>query len=287
MIKLSWKDVFRMIEEITKNISGRYSAVYGVPRGGIIPSVLLSCSLNLCLLETLDDTFFDGDILIVDDVIDSGKTRERYKRYNFISLWDKSVDKNEWVEFPWERMNNESPVEDSITRILEFIGEDIKREGLLETPKRVTASWKEIYSGYEKNPKDFVKIFSSEDYNEIILLKDIELYSMCEHHMLPFIGKAHIAYIPDKKIIGVSKLARILDIFARRLQIQERLGNQITQFFMDELEPKGVACVIEAEHLCTRMRGIQKQHSIMVTSSLKGVFLEKIESREELMRLIK
>lgn len=180
-------------------------------------------------------------------------------------------------------------LKEGITNQLQFIGEYPEREGLLDTPNRVIKSWLEIYSGYGKEPKDVLTTFSSDGYNQIILLKDIELYSMCEHHMLPFFGKAHIAYLPDPKgkIVGISKLARLLDIFARRLQIQERLGDQVTDALMDLLQCQGAACIIEASHMCMKMRGVGKQNSVMVTSSMKGAFLTNASLKEELMQLIK
>lgn len=168
-----------------------------------------------------------------------------------------------------------------------MIGENIHREGLIETPKRVMKSWDEIYSGYHKNPKDLFKTFDSAGCDQIVLLKDIELFSMCEHHMLPFFGIAHVAYIPDKRVIGISKLARLVDIFARRLQIQERIGEQVTGALMDYLQPLGAACVIEATHMCMRMRGVSKQHSTMITSSMKGVFFNDSSAKQELLQLIK
>jgi len=178
--------------------------------------------------------------------------------------------------------------EKKIAQLLQMIGENPDREGLLETPKRFLSSWNFLFSGYKQNSQDIFKTFSTPSgYDEIILLKDVEMYSMCEHHILPFFGKAHIAYIPNEKVIGISKLARLLDIYSRRLQIQERLCQQITEDIMKYLQPKGAACIIEAQHLCMKMRGVQKQNSIMVTSSLKGVFLESPSSREELMRLAK
>ena len=174
-----------------------------------------------------------------------------------------------------------------ITEQLRYIGEDPTREGLVETPNRIVRSWKELYCGYDQDPKELLTTFDSDGYDQIVLLKDIELYSMCEHHMLPFYGKAHVAYIPDKKVIGISKLARLVDMFARRLQIQERLGEQVTSTLMEILQPQGAACIIEACHMCMRMRGVAKQQSTMVTSSLKGVFLTKGKARQELMGLIK
>jgi GTP cyclohydrolase IA len=176
---------------------------------------------------------------------------------------------------------------DTIKDILLSVGEDPTREGLLDTPKRVVKSWNELYKGYNQKAEDILTVFSSDGYDQIVLLKDIEVYSMCEHHMLPFIGKAHVAYIPDKKIVGISKLARLVDIYARRLQIQERIGQQVTDDLMRLLNPRGAACIIEAQHLCMLMRGVNKQNSVMVTSSLKGVFLTDFSAKEELMKLIK
>lgn len=170
---------------------------------------------------------------------------------------------------------------------IDLVGDNSAREGLLDTPKRVIKSWKEIYRGYSQNPAELMTTFSSDGCDQIVLLKDIELYSMCEHHMLPFFGKAHIAYIPDGKVIGISKLARLLDIYSRRLQIQERIGEQVTGALMEFLQPKGAACVIEATHMCMRMRGVSKQNSTMITSSMKGVFMTAPEAKEELILLIK
>lgn len=180
----------------------------------------------------------------------------------------------------------EDQIKEGIKAQLQYIGEDPNREGLLETPARIVRSWKEIFHGYEQNPADLLKTFDSDGYDQIILLKDIEMYSMCEHHLLPFFGKAHVAYIPRDRVLGISKLARLVDVFARRMQIQERIGEQVTSALMKELNPLGAACIIEAVHMCMRMRGCSKQNSTMVTSSLKGVFLEKAEARSELMGLI-
>jgi GTP cyclohydrolase IA len=170
---------------------------------------------------------------------------------------------------------------------LSCIGEDPEREGLKDTPKRVIRAWNEIFSGYHEKVEDIMTCFGSDGYDQIILLKDVEMYSTCEHHMLPFIGKAHIAYLPDKKIIGISKLARLLEIYSRRLQIQERIGQQVTDALMKYLEPKGAACVISAQHLCMQMRGVSKQNSVMITSSMKGVFLTDASAKNELLNLIK
>jgi len=178
-------------------------------------------------------------------------------------------------------------MEEKIRELLVYIGENPDREGLVETPARVLRSWQEIFAGYHQDAKEVFTVFENTDNcDQIVLLKDVEFYSMCEHHMLPFYGKMHIAYLPDKKIVGISKLARLADVYTRRLQIQERIGEQITSDMMQYLSPKGAACVIEGIHLCMRMRGVTKQNSLMVTSSLKGMFLED-GVKDELMKLLK
>jgi GTP cyclohydrolase I len=166
------------------------------------------------------------------------------------------------------------------------VGDDPTREGILETPKRVVKMWDEIYKGYKQNPEDIFKTFDKGTYDQMVVLRGSELYSMCEHHMLPFFGKVHVAYIPNEKVIGISKLARLVDIFSKRLQIQERIGEQVTTAIMKYLKPKGAACVIEATHLCMKMRGVEKQNSIMVTSSLKGEFLDNPSAKQEFLTFI-
>lgn len=179
-----------------------------------------------------------------------------------------------------------SSIEQAIRQIIFHIGEDPDREGLLETPARVVRSYRELYSGYGQDPASVLKTFTDGACDELVILRNSEFSSTCEHHMLPFIGRAHIAYIPDGKIVGISKLVRLLEIYSRRLQVQERLTVQITQALDQHLKPKGSACVIEASHQCMTCRGVQKQHSELVTSSLTGVFREESSTRSELFRLI-
>ena len=177
-------------------------------------------------------------------------------------------------------------VKDRYSSIIQEIGEDLQREGLSDTPERAAKAMLFLTQGYKQ---DAVKILESaifeEDYDEMVLIKDIEVYSLCEHHLLPFYGKAHIAYIPDRHIVGLSKIPRIVDVFARRLQVQERLTQDILECINETLRPKGVAVVIEAAHLCMMMRGVQKQNSVTTTSGFRGQF-EKIETRNEFLRLI-
>lgn len=175
----------------------------------------------------------------------------------------------------------------AICTLLEYIGEDPNREGLIETPYRMTRSYKELFSGYKKHPADVMKTFSDGACDEMVIVKDISFFSTCEHHWLPFAGKAHIAYIPNGKIIGLSKLPRLLEIYARRLQVQERLTTQITDALMDHLAPKGAGCMIQATHLCMSCRGVQKQQASMITSSLTGVFRTDPATRSEFYSLIR
>jgi|SRR5215510_10880668 len=175
-----------------------------------------------------------------------------------------------------------------IRELLRRIGEDPDREGLKETPTRIVRSWKELFSGYDQRAEDvLVMQFHAEQYDEIVLLRDVEFYSTCEHHMLPFCGKTHIAYIPESRIVGLSKLARLVDVFARRLQVQERLTQQIASELQRVLKPKGVAVMIEASHQCMSCRGVRKQSGKTITSCLVGAFKENLVSRTEFLSLVK
>ena len=167
------------------------------------------------------------------------------------------------------------------------VGEDLEREGLSDTPRRVTRAWQDLLKGYRETADEVLStFFESEGHNGLVILRDIEFFSTCEHHLLPFFGKAHVGYIPDKRIVGISKLARTVDLFARRLQNQERLTDQIADAVDSVLSPKGVGVVIEASHLCMRARGVEKQNSEMVTSALRGCLMES-EGRGEFMSLVR
>lgn len=179
-------------------------------------------------------------------------------------------------------------LENNYRQILKDLGENPDREGLLKTPERVAKAMKFLTNGYEINPDDIVKqaIFH-EEYSEMVLVKDIEIYSLCEHHVLPFFGKAHIAYIPDGKIVGLSKIPRVVDSYSRRLQVQERLTIEIRDCLQRTLNPKGVAIVLECSHMCMQMRGVQKQNSATTTSAFTGLFLNNDATRKEFINLIK
>jgi GTP cyclohydrolase I len=177
-------------------------------------------------------------------------------------------------------------IEKAVTEILHAIGEDRDREGLKRTPERVARMYVELLAGMQEEPKTHLRGVFTENCDEIVLLRDIPFYSICEHHLMPFIGVAHVAYLPSGLVLGVSKLARIVDCFARRLQTQERLAYQISDFIMHNLKPKGVAVVLEASHSCMTIRGIKKPGSVMVTSALRGIFKKDPRSRNEVMSLM-
>ena len=177
-------------------------------------------------------------------------------------------------------------LERAVREILIAVGEDPDREGLLKTPNRVARAYAEMLSGMKSDPRQYLRTVFTERYDEVVLLRDIEFHSMCEHHLLPFTGRAHVAYLPDGKVVGLSKLARLVDGFAHRPQVQERLTTQIADAMMEELNPIGAACVIEATHTCMTIRGAHKPGSVMVTSALRGIFRENPSSRNEIITLL-
>lgn len=177
-------------------------------------------------------------------------------------------------------------IERAVREILLAVGEDPDREGLKKTPNRVARSYRELMAGLRSDPREHLKTVFHEPYQEVVLLRDIEFHSLCEHHLLPFTGRAHVAYLPGGRIVGLSKLARVVEGYARRPQVQERLTTQIVEALMDELQPIGAACVIEAVHTCMTIRGVKKHGSVMVTSELRGVFKENPASRAEILSLM-
>lgn len=261
---------------------------YPVPRGGIPAVYLLQQHCDITITNNVAEANF-----ILDDLIDSGATRDHFQKNfpgkPFYALIDKQREGiTNWIIFPWEHTHTEErSVEDNVIRLLQFIGEDPKREGLQETPARFIKAWEHWSSGYNQKPEDIFKTFTDggETYDEMILVKDIPFYSHCEHHLAPFFGTATIAYIPNGKIVGLSKLSRLVDIYARRLQVQERLTSQVVSAIWEHLEPLGVACLIKARHLCCESRGISKQGHYTITSSLKGVIRDLPAARAEFMSL--
>lgn len=292
---ITWAEARNRADDIAKEIESRHDGsgevlLYGVPRGGIHAATLVAGRLDrrgipLGLTEEVVLANY-----IIDDLVDSGRTRDRLidgTERVFLSLFEKGDD-HRWYEFPWERMGNESGPEDAVTRLLQFVGEDAHREGLAETPSRYLKALKEWTSGYTQKPADVLKVFEdgAERYDEIVLLKRYPVYSLCEHHLAPFFGFAHVAYIPDKKIVGLSKLGRLVDIFARRLQVQERLTTQVAHALFDELSPQGVGVILDCRHFCMESRGVSRAGVSTITSAMLGVFRDNTAARVELFNLV-
>ncbi len=189
---------------------------------------------------------------------------------------------------PVGQKESQDPIADLMRGVLEELGENLDREGLQKTPDRVAKALRFMTRGYQQDVLEVLNgALFTEEHEEMVILKDIAVYSLCEHHLLPFFGKCHVAYLPNKKIVGLSKIARLVDVFARRLQVQERMTNEIASTLKTVLEPRGVAVVIEAEHLCMQMRGVQKGGSVMITSAMLGAFRNRQETRAEFMKLIR
>ena len=286
--KFDCKQLANLIKEKNKDIT----SLFGIKRGGFIVAQSLEYLLNLPIVKNLSE-----NTLIVDDLIDSGKTLKEYidNGYNTAVLYRKPhsptttyfvEEINDWIEFFYE--NTEKDNENNIIRILEYIGENPNREGLKDTPKRIIEMYKEIFKGYDKQKKPEITIFANGIdgimYDQMIFDTG-KFYSFCEHHILPFFGTYYFAYVPKDKLIGLSKVARIIDYYSSKLQIQERLVKEIIDELSNALNPLGIALVLKAKHLCKELRGI-KNEGKMITSDLRGVFREKLETREEFINLI-
>lgn len=293
-------DVLDLAQQAAKQIvpvgDSPVITVYPIPCGGVPAALAMRSYVDFHIVDDPRDADY-----IVDDLIESGATMARVlgeaaistqTGRKFISgrgapkpvvLLDKRSDewKGQWVVFPWEA-TAEKGVEDHITRILQFVGEDSQRGGLLETPARVAKAWQFWCKGYGEDPAAILKVFEdgAEGCDEMVVVRDIPLYSHCEHHMAPIFGKATVAYIPDGKIVGLSKINRLVDCFARRLQVQERLTTQIADALMEHLAPKGAGVIINARHLCMESRGVCQQGHSTITSALRGVFKEGTQRAE-------
>lgn len=299
---LTWTDVSIRASKVARKVfedilaghvitDARIVCAYPVPNGGIPASLLIKGAFEKIQdrkMMIVEDPS-EADI-VLDDILDSGATRKKFDQFPFYTLVDKQSgpDKDKgWFVFPWERAIKDEGPEDNIRRILQYIGEDPNREGLLDTPRRVAKSYKELFGGYKENPEELLTVFEDGACDEQVILRNIEFVSYCEHHMLPFYGKAVVAYVPNGKVIGVSKLVRLLEVYSKRLQIQERLCQQVTDALETHLQPKGSACIISAKHMCMMCRGVRKQQSEMITSSLTGIYKTDQSARMELMMLAK
>lgn len=288
---LRLNDVLSACERIVEQWDSKsITGVYGVRQGGYTPSLIIAQLMDVKCLDELED-----GCLVVDDLVDSGRTLQTFydagyacdamyrKPHSSSHLAPSAIELDAWLVFPWER-DNGAP-NDGIVRLLEYIGEDPTREGLLDTPKRVLKAFKEMTEGYDLEAGDILgTTFDVGEVDEMVIVKNIEFVSLCEHHLLPFTGIATVAYVPKDRVVGLSKIARLVDMYARRLQVQERLTSQITAAMDEVLEPLGSACIIEAAHSCMGCRGVRKPSARMVTSSLTGVFRNH-EVRAELLSL--
>jgi GTP cyclohydrolase I len=286
--KISYGELDKLVQECAEMVRAIFPnktgfSVYPVPRGGIPAALALGQYIRLSLVSNPDEADF-----IMDDLVDSGATREKFPDKIFVCLIDKNSKlwKGKWIVWPWEE-TSERGINDHIVRLLQYVGEDSNRPGLLETPERVAKAWKFWCSGYGKNPAELLKTFEdgAERCDEMIVVKEIPFYTHCEHHLAPFFGTATIGYIPNGRIVGLSKLSRLLDMYARRLQVQERLTTQVADALMEHLGPLGAAVVLKARHLCMESRGVCQQGHHTVTSALRGVFKEDATARAEFLRL--
>lgn len=271
MIALSWNDIY---ERLSFAPPGN---LYGIPRGGAIVAGLTGRPTDS--LDKAD--------CIVDDIVDTGGTREKYSSdgKRFWALVDKEKEGiKDPVKFPWDPPAPPVALENTVIRQLEFIGEDPTREGLKDTPQRVIQSLSQLTEGYKQSPEEILSTVFDEPYDEMVLVRGIEFWSLCEHHMLPFHGFASVGYIPNKRVVGLSKLARLIHCFAKRLQIQERLTKEIAGAIDSHLAPAGVGVIIEAEHTCMAMRGA-KTPGKMVTSAMLGALRERPAARAEFLSL--
>lgn len=271
--------------------------VYGVPRGGCVAATLLQSLAHRDgrILMVLDEPIRGA--LVVDDLVDSGATLRGWKEkgYQVEALFRKPTSPTDispdamildgWLTFPWEAREG-TGAEDIVTRLLQFIGEDPSRNGLLETPKRVLKAWKELTIGYAQDHRVILNKAFDQPHDELILLRGIEFHSTCEHHMLPFYGTAAVGYIPTTSVVGISKLARLVDCFARRLQIQERLTRQIADAIVEVLNPSGVGVIIKAKHSCMGCRGVMQSDSDMITSVMLGSLRNNAAARAEFLSLV-
>lgn len=277
-----------MGNDIANHFGDYRPRLYPVPRGGVAIAYVLLAHFGerFALVDTADEA--DA---FVDDLVDSGGTRERYAKSHpdkpFFAAFTKQPGTG-WLVFPWEETAEKS-VEDAFVRLLQYIGEDPERGGLLETPSRMARAWAEWTSGYGLSAQSILKAFEdgAENVDEMVMVKDIPFYSQCEHHLAPFFGTVTIGYIPQGRIVGLSKLSRLTDMFARRLQVQERLTNQIADAMSEHLGALGVGVIISARHMCMESRGVCQQGHSTVTSALRGVMRDQPATRAEFLSLAK
>lgn len=263
--------------------------IWGVPRGGTPIALGVAAYSGSQITHSPEDA-----TIIVDDIYDTGRTAARYTMdypdKRFLVAFDKreAAWHGQWLVMPWEATDAvDDSATDNVVRLLQYIGEDPTREGLRQTPDRVLKAWREWCSGYSQNPADVLKSFEdgAESVNELVVMRNIPVYSTCEHHLAPFFGTATIGYIPKGRIVGLSKLVRLTDIFARRLQVQERLTNQIADALMEHLSPLGAGVIVECRHMCMESRGVNAPNTPTTTSALRGALFKDPRARAEFLQL--
>lgn len=285
-------DLARRLSVMRREKLIHFNNLFGVPTGGGHVAIMLGYELQR-FHDYVGLTSEPGlGTLVVDDICDSGRTLEKYADWPSAVLFARPASAtkptvclevtDDWVVFPYEKQ--EEPGVEVVERVLQFLGEDPRREGLRETPARVARAWQELFGGYRA---DFnLTTFEDGTCDEVVAVRDIQFISHCEHHMLPFYGRAHVGYLPHRRIVGLSKLARVVDKYARRLQVQERMTQEIAHELLRALDPRGVAVVVEATHFCMVARGVRQPESTTVTSAMLGAFRDKPEARAEFMALI-
>lgn len=287
---LTWADITSACDALSGRWNGMpVTGVYGVPTGGAPVAVAVANQLRVPLMDTPG-----RGTLVVDDLVDSGKTLGRYvgtevigvdalyrKPWSPLHLAPDAEELEGWLVFPWEHTG--AP-EDAVVRLLSYIGEDPNRDGLVETPGRVCRALREMTAGYALDPKTILATSFDCEYDEMVIVRGVPFTSMCEHHMLPFTGHATVAYIPRSRVCGLSKLVRLVDVYARRLQMQERMTMQIADALEENLDPLGIGVVVKGVHSCMSCRGVNKAGE-MVTSALRGAMLDTPQARAEFMSL--
>lgn len=291
---LTWADVQYAAARLAKRAKHTTNAVAGIPRGGVPVACLVAAQLDVPIVDVPDQRA--PGTLVVDDLADTGATASRLPPgQRFDALYRKShtpadlaphaEPADDWLVFPWERGTPDAAgPTDAVTRLLEFIGEDPTRDGLIETPRRVVRSLTELTAGYRSDPATILDCTFDVAYDEMVVVRDVPFVSLCEHHLLPFTGTATLGYIPTSRVVGLSKLARLVDCYAQRLQVQERLTRQIAEAIDTNLEPAGVGVVVRAEHSCMSARGVRKA-APMITSTMLGALRDKPPARAEFLAL--
>ena len=291
IMKLNWSDVHHHVKLLCDRADPNIAAVYGIPTGGAVVATLVAQGLGLPLVEDYNNP----QVLVVDDLVDTGRTMNQIrpdggsntdalfrKPWSPSHLCPNATLTDAWLAFPWEK--DEGDPVDAVVRLLQHIGEDPTREGLLETPRRVTKAWRELTAGYRDDPSEILSKTFDVTCDEMVVVRHMPFTSCCEHHMLPFLGHVTIGYVPTDRVVGLSKLARLVDCYSKRLQVQERMTSQIADAIMEYLAPLGVGVVVTATHTCMSMRGVKKDGET-VTSALRGVLRVDGRARSELMSL--